>query len=386
MKILLINPPFQRLKGIKTVYFPLGLGYLASVLEQNGFEVKIYNAEIPREETAHRGTITSLLRKHDQYIKALSDNHHPVWTEIQNVLTNYQPDIIGISVMTAKYGSALKISQLCKRYRPDCFVVWGGPHPTVQSENVLTSPEIDFVVRGEGETTLLELGQAVNEGKQEDESTLQKIAGLSFKSVSGGGETIAHNQSRLLLNDLDRLPYPARHLSLNPSLYTSDEMSNLITSRGCPFRCAYCGACSIWGRGVRFRSIPNVIAEIKYIKKHYGALNFYFWDDSFTVNRLRTIELCRAMIRERLNIAWSCTTRADLIDEELVRIMKRAGCYNLDIGIESGSPRILELIHKGISLADITRMKNLKETRPGLGRLFYAGIPPGKQRRYSKDG
>ena len=372
MKILLINPPFQRLKSIKAVYFPLGLGYLASVLEQNSFDVKIYNAEIPREQTHHHGTITSLLQEHHQYIEALSDNSHPVWKEIQSVLSNYQPDIVGISVMTAKYGSALKISNLCKEYRSDCLVIWGGPHPTVQPENVLRIPSIDFVVRGEGEGTLLELSQLIAQRKHNDPLTLQKVLGLSFKDK----ETVIHNSSRPLLDNLDQLPYPAHHLAINQFLYSTDEMSNLLTSRGCPFNCAYCAACSIWGRGVRFRSVTNVINEIKHIKERYRVLNFNFWDDSFTVNRRRTIELCQAMIKERLNIAWNCSTRADLIDEELVRIMKKAGCYNMDIGIESGSPRMLKLIRKGISLEDIAKMEIiLKKYGLAWGAFFMIGFP-----------
>jgi radical SAM superfamily enzyme YgiQ (UPF0313 family) len=372
MKILLINPPFQRLKSIKVIYFPLGLGYLAAVLEQNNFDVKIYNAEIPREQTHHHGTITSLLQEHHQYIEALSNNSHPVWKEIQGVLNDYQPDIVGLSVMTAKYGSALKISGLCKEYRSDCVVVWGGPHPTVQPENVLRIPSVDFVVRGEGEATLLELSQLINQKKHKDSSSLQKVLGLSFKDKG----MIIHNVSRPLLDNLDQLPYASYHLSIDLSVYRGDEMSNLLTSRGCPFNCAYCAACSICGRRVRFHSVGRVITEIKHIKDRYGVLNFNFWDDSFTVNRRRTIELCRAMIKERLNIAWNCSTRADLIDEELARIMKKAGCYNLDIGIESGSPRMLKIIRKGISLEDISKMEVvLKKYGLAWGAFFMIGFP-----------
>lgn len=370
MKILLINPPFQRLKKIKKIFFPLGLGYLAASLDKNGFICRIYNAEVPQEKLRESIDNKLLLTHHYDYIGALRDNQHIVWKEIMQTLRNFNPDIVGISVMTPNYGSALKISQIIKEYNKDCKVIWGGPHPTIEAERALLEKTVDLVIRGEGENTIVELCKIIE--SKSHKKDFSNIKGLSYKE---NGD-IFHNQPRELSRDLDGFPFPARDLLLYKNLYPSSTFGNLIISRGCPFECSYCGVHHIWGKDVKFRSIESVILEIYTTARNYGTREFYFLDDNFTVNRKYTFDLCTNIINKRLDISWNCITRVDLIDNDLIRILKKAGCCHIDIGIESGSPKILNLINKGITLEQIREAsKLLKKNHMNWGAFFVIGFP-----------
>lgn len=366
MKILLINPPFQRLKRIKAGSFPIGLGYLASVLREGGFECMIYNAELPSDEDGclEYTDNLSLMERHNKYIASLNDEDHRVWKEIDSTLHGFQPDLVGITVMTAKFGPAMKVSSLCKRYRKECFVAWGGPHPTVQWREVMANEDIDFLISGEGEETLVELCQALGNSKY---SSLDGIPGLSFKHNG----RIIRNSSRELIKDLDVLPFPAREALMYPHRCPSTGLGAIVTTRGCPFRCAYCSAPVFWGRKIRYRSVGNVVDELKHVTSVYGIRDVSFWDDSFTANRQRTIELCRRMMEDDVNVSWECSTRVDLLDEELLRVMRRAGCRCIDVGIETGSSRMLKKIDKGISLSRVRNSIRLMENAGMAWRAFF---------------
>ena len=349
MKILLINPPFHRLKGLQKTYYPLGLGYLGSALEQAGFAVKLYQAENAREPLAKIGLKNKnqlMLQMYRNYLQALNHDEHPVWQEITRVIADEGPDIIGISCMTVYLASALKIAAIVKKQRPSCRIVVGGPHPTLLTDAVLQRPEIDFVIQGEAEATFVELAQALASGND-----WQQIAGLSWRSDHG----ISHNPRRDLIRDLDTLPPPLRSSLVFPESFAPTDLGVVITSRGCPFSCTFCSAKSMWGRQVRYRSIANVMAELKMLVQDYHFKELFFWDDSFTVDRRRTLELCRSIRDEKLGISWGCTTRLDLLDDELLAAMKQAGCAQIDVGIESGSEPILKAIKKGVTLAQIER-------------------------------
>jgi len=367
MRILLINPPFNRLKGLKTTYFPLGLGYLAAVLRENGFEASIYNAENSRERLPSASSLR-LLENHHKYIQALNAESHYVWQEIKDTLSLFKPDIVGISVMTAKYGSAIKISNLCKEFNPNIKIIWGGPHPTIQADAVLQNDCVDFVIRGEGELSMVSLCLALNNNS----NTFDQIEGLSYKN---DGEPV-HMPARKLITNLDDLPQPAKDFSLYPELYSPTNMGDIVTSRGCPFECAFCGAQNTWGRKVRFRSVEKVINEIIDIYEKYNTREFWFWDDTFTVNRKRTIELCQKLIDKKLNMSWGCTTRVNMVDDELLGIMKKSGCNTIEFGIESGSERILNLIKKNITLEQIMEAVRLaRKHKLDCKTFFMVGFP-----------
>ena len=370
MKILLINPPFHRLKGLQKTYYPIGLGYLGSALEKAGFAVKLYQAENPRESLAKIGLKNKnrlMLQMYRKYLQALADDAHPVWREISQVIADESPDMVGVSCMTVYLASALKIAAIVKNNNPHCRVVFGGHHPTLLPDDVLQRPDIDFVVRGEGERTFVELAEALATG-----GDLAQIPGLSWRCE----DDIKHNPQQELIHDLDSLSPPLRSGLIFPESFSPTDLGVVITSRGCPFSCTFCSAKSMWGRKVRYRSIENVMAEIKMLVNDHRLKEIFFWDDSFTVDRRRTIELCQAIGDEKLGISWACTTRLDLLDDELLAAMKRAGCAQIDVGIESGSEPILQSIKKGVTLALIDRgIELIHKHRIFATAFFMIGFP-----------
>jgi radical SAM superfamily enzyme YgiQ (UPF0313 family) len=364
-KILLIEPPFLRFMGFKCDWFPLGLGYIASVLRANGYDVKIYNVEFHTQQQYLQ--YAKLIDKSESYYLGLKDDNHHIWKEVRSTIESYSPDVVGITVKSTKAGSAKKIAAICKSINPDNLVVAGGPHPSILPDQALNDKNIDFVVRGEGEFTFLKLLEALREKK-----SLQSIEGLSFRQ---DGKTV-HNKNRELAVNLDEIPFPAKDALIDPFAYKKEAFGDIVTSRGCPFRCAYCAAHITWTRKVRYRSIANVIAEIKFLKSKYGLKEFMFWDDSFTLKKDRTIEFCRVLRQHKLKISWGCCTRFDLLDEEIIRNMRRAGCNNIELGVESGSPRIIELMKKDETAEKISSVvKLLRKYHIYWSGFFMVGLP-----------
>jgi radical SAM superfamily enzyme YgiQ (UPF0313 family) len=369
MKILFIMPPFERLIGTRLAYFPIGLGYLAACLDKVGFPVAIYNAETPNpNERLSKNTNIASLSGYGNYERSLKHDNHMVWQELKGVLRNFHPDVIGISVTSAKVASARKITSICKDYNPKCLVAWGGPHPTIQPEEVLQYDEVDLIIKGEGETTFLEVIKNLNSGTL----NFEQIKGISFKKEG----KIFHNQCRPLMENLDDLPFPLRSCLVHPERYLSWDMGVIITSRGCPFNCAFCAAQNIWGRKARYRSIKSVIDEIRRVALDFGTRQVFFWDDTFNLDRKRLTELCEALLASRLGISWRCTARVDLLDDQMLRLMRRAGCNSIDIGIESGSDRILGIINKGLNREKVLRgISMIRRNGVNFNAFFMLGFP-----------
>ncbi|MCI5211377.1 MAG: radical SAM protein, partial [Candidatus Electrothrix sp. ATG2] len=367
MKILLILPPFGILFGYKG-YFPIGLASIASYLKKNNFNTKIYNADIQGERVSSGKNYSTYLSEYKLYQNALENKGHKVWQGVREAIQNEKPDIIGVSVMTAKYESALIVSEIAKEYNSDLLVVWGGPHPTIRPDEVLQNKSVDFVVRKEGELTFLELCQFIEGGLQE----FSKIKGISYKKNG----KIYHNDDREYIQNLDILPFPDIKADLHNHLYSPAQKSVIVTSRGCPFNCGYCGAQTIWTRRVRFRSTENIIQEIKRIIEEYHSNSIFFWDDSFTANRKRIVELCEQIISEKIKINFHITTRVDIVDYELLKLMKEAGLNGIDFGIETGSPNMLDLIDKGITQEKIIKTVSMCD-KIGIvwNTFFMIGFP-----------
>jgi radical SAM superfamily enzyme YgiQ (UPF0313 family) len=378
MKVLLINPPFQRLQGIINDYFPLGLGYLAGVAAEKGHDVRIYNAEFMKpNETRLPEKNMNLLNSYPQYINALKDDNHPVWLEVAETLTSFQPDVVGITIMTPFYDSAKKVSALCKKFSNKCTVVWGGVHPTLRPEEVLTNESaVDFIVRGEGEFTFCELLAELYKGSD----SFSQIDGLSFRENG----TIRNNKNRALITDLDAIPFPRKDLLLNSS---SDEsiFGIIAGSRGCAFNCGYCSSVQMWQRKVRYRSIENIINEIMHIKSNFKVSELKFVDDTFSLNAKWTTELCQAMVDKKIDLLWWCNTRADYLDEDILAKMKRAGCNAVVIGIETASENTLAYINRRLKLEDITNASRLL-SKAGLNwyAYFMIGFPLEKREDIQK--
>ena len=187
--------------------------------------------------------------------------------------------------------------------------------------------DVDFVVSGEGENVLLELVNLLSAGnrgtqaaRQEggDVPDISKLGGISYCS---NGKRV-HQPARRFIDDLDILPFPDREAMLGADTYTPEDSGLLMGSRGCPYNCSYC-ATQIWTRKVRYRSLPNILEEIKHVRRRYKTRQFTFKDDSFTVNRKRVVEFCSALLDENVKINWDCNTRADLVDLEMLKMMKK---------------------------------------------------------------
>ena len=373
MKILLIDPPFYRFIGYYNRYFPLGLAYLAAVLRKEGHKVLVYDADC--NVNPSKMDFTRLEDSYPYYLKSLKDNGHPVWQEMRERIRDFEPDLVGITVWTTFAASAFKIASLCKGYDNNLPVVMGGPHVSIKYDEVLKiCPDVDFLIRGEGEESFVELSRALDPGGKELSAIGHKVSPIKGISYRWNGE-IVHNPERDFIQDLDSIPFPARNLLLNKNSYNSEDMGLLMTSRGCPYKCSYC-ATSIWKRKVRYRSVDNIIKEIKLVIDIYRTTQFTLKDDSFTVNRKRVIEFCDRLIKEKIRINWDCNTRVNLVNEELLRKMKKAGCNSIKVGIETGSERILELMNKKITFNQCRKAANLfKKIGIHWTGYFMMGLP-----------
>lgn len=350
MRILFIDPPFQRFMKFHRYYYPLGLAYMASMLKTQGHDVLVYDAEhVTDGETL---SWLEAAQRYDEYPKAIENDNHPIWLEIQNVIKEFSPDVVGITTLSVKVPSALKVAKICKEYNPEIVIVVGADHPTVFPEQTLENDDIDFVVRGEGEQTIVDLVSAL-EGKK----NIKEVQGISFRDKTT--KDYIHNHDRELIDDLDSIPFPAINDLMNFASYRPVDFGAIMASRGCPYPCTFCGVFNIWTRKVRYRSALNVVQEMKWLHDTYGTKYFSFRDASFTLNRVRILELCQEILNANLEVEWECLTRADLLDDELIGEMKKSGCVTIRIGVESGSEKILKTMKKKVNLDDIRNAGNL---------------------------
>jgi anaerobic magnesium-protoporphyrin IX monomethyl ester cyclase len=372
-RVLLINPPFQRLKGVRNLYFPLGLGYLAGSLKAADFACAIYNAENPKEDPATDHNLLSLLDQHHNYMRAIATDQHPVWDEVRATIRDYKPDIVGLSVMTPIYGSGHRINRIVKELFPECRIIWGGPHPTAQATEVLDElSDVDFTVQGEGEETMVELCREIAAGQID----YSHVTGIGWRSPNGA----VKNAARSYVENLDDLPWPDKTADLHFDYYLRDperaQIGNLFGSRGCPFKCAYCSSHTLWSRRVRVRSPENVVAEMKYLKENFGVERFSFLDDTFTMHRKWASAICERMISEKLDVRWGCYTRLDVLTEELLLTMKKAGLAEVDVGVETGSQRMADFLQKNIKLDRVRDMaKVLNKRRVNWNAFIMMGLP-----------
>jgi anaerobic magnesium-protoporphyrin IX monomethyl ester cyclase len=268
-------------------------------------------------------------------------------SRIKQTLLSFKPGVVGISQWTHNRHESLELAQICRATLPECTIMMGGAHATFCYEDILVegSP-VDIVVRGEGEATLLELAAAIQTG-----DGWENTAGIAFRH----GSAVIANPPQSNLEDLDRLPLPAKYLDRSVGLDLELQSEFIVTTRGCPSTCYFCSSPDFWGRKVRFRSPHSIVEEILYIRQKYGLIYFSMRDDTFTADRKRVLEFCRLLQSQNADILWNCQSRVTAIDEELVIEMKRAGCECIQLGVESGSQRILQQLGKNISPAQITR-------------------------------
>jgi radical SAM superfamily enzyme YgiQ (UPF0313 family) len=359
-RVLLLNTPFYRLMGSHYNGLSLGLLYIAAVLREHGHEVAVLNADYENRSDYldQRGIFSGF----DTYRTIHETYNHHIWDETVRDILKFDPDLLGITMYSANFKAAKIIAGKVKKINTEIKTVVGGVHPTLAPEKTLQEKEFDYLVRGEGEIPLLELL-----GNKSEES----IAGLGYKR----DDDMFINTISEPLADLDALPFPARDLIINADVYT--DYGQLITGRGCPFSCTYCASPAMWGRkNVRFRSVANVIEEILIIKKNYPHNIIYFEDDTFTLRRGRIKELCKEIVKRGIDIKWKCDTRADCLTEEMVILMKAAGCVCVKMGVESGSEKILKKINKRVNKDTILNASRIvKKHDIPLTVYLMAGFP-----------
>ena len=282
-------------------------------------------------------------------------------------------DVIGMPCYTASVDYVFNTAKVIKSICPECRVVLGGIHPTILPEETLKECRyVDYLVLGEGEETFYELIQVI-EGRLD----LGCVNGLAYRE----NNTIKINQRRGLMNPQEfpitayelfalQKYVPAPHLVKNAPAYV------MVTQRGCPFKCTFCNANEIHGDRVRCKPVGMVIEEILYLIKHYGARGIIFYDSTFTVNHKWVNELCEQILNKNLRISWYCGTRTDMVNKDLLKAMKRAGCFMISYGIESASQRTLKLIEKCINIQEAVDAVNLT-IRLGFRvcTMYILGLP-----------
>ena len=369
-RFLFINPPYERLKGLSLESIPLGLLYVATVLDRRGYEAVVYDADTD----FYRGNIKydniSRAMKQTEYIGNLENENHPAWIETINVLEKYRPDFVGVTMITPVYSSCQKILKLVKQRYPYATLIVGGPHVTICKDEVLRdNREVDFAFVGEAEESIIEFIEAFSSNRK-----FSEIKGLIYRDK----DKITFTGDRPRIQNLDRLPIPNRRLLHFIDKYHKRALALMVASRGCPFSCAFCASVPLWKKLVKLRSPENVLKEVDYLVEEYGIRSFRFWDDTFTSNKRALINFCKLIENKygSKKFRWECLTNVNCIDPEVLYHLKKSGCVVMEIGVESGSDKILRMIKKNITTSQVREVaKLIKKTGFWLHTFFMVGIP-----------
>ena len=345
MKVLLINPPIKNLitTNIPKVVDlergynpPLGLLYLAS------YARKYTNHEIE--------VLDTIVEELNYY-------------EIERRIREIKPDVVGVQAMSFTLIDALLCARIVKRIEKHIPIVFGGPHPTIFPQETINLKEVDYVVVGEGEVTFKELLENIDSPKR-----LKEVKGLVYKEK---GEII-DTGSREFIENLDNIPFPARELTPYKKYYSliakRTPITTMFTSRGCPYRCIFCDRPQL-GKKFRAQSAENVVDEMEECLR-LGIKEILIYDDTFTVNRQRVLDICKEILRRSLKIGWDIRARVDNVDEEMLKRLKKAGCERIHYGVEASSQRILDILRKGITLRQVKDAFGLTK-KAGISTLAY---------------
>jgi len=350
MKILLIVPPWTILdirahdtQGIAGMWPPVGTLYIASVLREAGFEVLFREGGFYTEE------------------------------QLIEVIEKEKPDAVGAFVIAMFWERTRTLFREIKKVYPDCYLFAGGHGPSAFGVRSLEECDyLDAIIYSEGEYSTLELMKKLRDG--------QSTVGVAGTAVRENGEII-QNKHRDFIQNLDDLPFPAIDLAELDRYVPSygqvlrQPSFQVISSRGCMNDCLYCYR--LMGRNVlRMRSPGNVVDEIQYYVEKFGARDIKFWDESFTYDRNRTIAICEELIKRRIDVSWWISARADTVDDELLKIMKKAGCWCINFGVESGVQKNLDTLRKNLTIAQITKAVKAAH-RAGIKTFttYIFGIP-----------
>lgn len=336
MRFLLINPYYAL---SETPSPPLGIAFLAGALEAAGIEVRVLDYVV------------------FPYSKDL----------LARELAAFSPDIVGATSVTMTFDDAIAVIKDVRHIDPDVVTVMGGPHVTFcASETLATFPELDIIVLGEGEETVVELTHAIERGNDP-----RDIPGLVYRK---GSETV-DNGFRERWVDINALPAPARHL-LPLGRYRALGMAiGMTTSRGCPFNCIFCVGRKMVGAKVRYRHPQKVVDELEYLNT-LGFPQINLADDLFTANARHCIDICDEIIRRKLQVTWTSFARVDTVSREMLAKMREAGCHTVSFGVESGNAGILKTIKKGITIQQVIKAVDLcNEVGMAPHASFILGLP-----------
>jgi anaerobic magnesium-protoporphyrin IX monomethyl ester cyclase len=318
---------------------PMEIAYVAALLEKEGIECRI------RDYPVEGGGVSGL----------------------RGDLAGFRPDLFLVCCVSPSLDKDLDTCKVAKRISPETITVARGTHFLVFDEEPLQNHrDLDFVVRGEPEYTVLELAQ----GKPS-----AFILGISYLE----GAKIRRNGPRPYIDELDQLPFPARHLIRN-ELYvradTGQPQATIQTSRGCPYGCLFCLARMVSGHRIRQRSPANIVREIRECADQFGIRDYFFRSDTFTADKEWTLSVCSALLDANLGIRWVCNSRVDTLDVERLRLMKASGCWGISLGVESGSPEMLHRMRKGIDLEQAKETVRLCRSHGILSfAYFVVGLP-----------
>ena len=375
-RILLLEPPFYRL--FKDTYaltqYPLALGYLAGAVRKNtNWDVTAYHCDfLPQSEGMTNSYFAGPGFRN--YLDRLSDLSAPIWQEIRSTIAECAPAVLGISTKSQNFASACNVARLAKEISDQIIVVVGGPHPSMVGAEVLECPDIDVCVSGEGETTVVELLDAIGSGKE-----FADISGIIYRDEN----RIVENPPRKFIEDLDSLWFPhetAPDVLKDYHKYPPTAFNSVFATRGCPYNCIFCGSREIWSRKVRFRSPENVIREIKGLQEK-GLESIHFHDDTFGVKKQYIAELCNLLMKECPGLKWSCEFHVKLVNDETISLMKAAGCDTIQVGIESGNNEILKQNRKNITIEEaLAACEIIKKHGIRLYTFFMVGFPQETER------
>ncbi len=353
MKVFILYPPISKLERYGSELgnaggnqIPLGIFYLGAYLRSGGHEVRVIDGE------ARNLTTDDILAE----------------------IEAFGPELMGISSTTVAFHRAVETAGEVKAAFPGLPIVLGGPHVSSNTAHAMSCPQIDYGIVGEGEETLRDLMAALQTG-----GSLEEIPGLAYRR----GEEVAVNPPRPLISDLDSLPLPAYDLipditvySPPPTNYKKSPVANIITGRGCPNLCTFCDK-TVFGNKLRQRSAEDVAGEIELLYRDYGVREIAFVDDTFTYGKKRIYKLFDILKQKGIFVYWTCMSRINTVDYDLLKFMKENGCWHISFGIESGSPEILKIIRKEISLKDAEKVigwcRRLKIRTKGFFMIGHLG-------------
>ena len=329
MRLCLVYPPTRRMirtnvpsvvDEVTGCYPPLGLLYVAGAIEREG-------------------------RHEVHVVDCVAENLDDAALEAR--IRQIRPAVVGIEAITFSIVDAYGVAQLAKKIDPAIRVAMGGPHANLFPEETLALSEVDFVLLGEGEGNINPFLEAV-EGKRDRAG----VPGIVYRDEGGA---IRRGPQNPLIEDLDSLPMPARHL-LDTRLYSSalgrgKFLTTMMSSRGCPARCLFCDRPHL-GKKFRSRSARSVVDEMVHCRERFGIDEFFFYDDTFTIDRKRVFDICREVRDRKLNVYWDIRARISGMDLETLQALRAAGCIRIHFGIESGNENVLKILRKGVNLEE----------------------------------